>query len=80
MGDDNIISNNNILNDSSGFAISGSYNNVYNNTLNIITVDGYWKTDPYESGVIGGSGDVQSDQINVTFYRFWPSRESYYSK
>ena len=42
--------------------------NTYNNTKNIIIVDGHWRTEPYHS-IIDSSGYPKTDQVNVTVIR-----------
>ena len=43
--------------------------NELNNSINTITVDGYWQTEPYDSTLFGGSGYPKNDQVNITFIK-----------
>jgi hypothetical protein len=52
--------------------------NELNNSINTITVDGYWQTEPYDSTIFGGSGHPKNDQVNITFIKIlkpYPNRD-----
>ena len=42
-----------------------------NNTIDLMTVNGYWETEPLQTGVIGGFGSARADSVNITYFRIY---------